>query len=103
MSHTPYGYRIKNGKAIIDVKAAVKLEELYRAYLSGLSLKNTTEKAGIDCCHATVSRMLTNRRYTDDEFYPQIIDKEIFEKVQEENKDGHNPLGEFAHRRCDNR
>ena len=52
------------------------------SYLSGLSLKNAAIKAGIDCYHATVSRMLQNKQYLGDEFYPSIIDEEIFEKAR---------------------
>ena len=29
MGHTPYGYRIENGKAIIDEPAATKIRTLY--------------------------------------------------------------------------
>ena len=58
------------------------------SYLSGLSLKNAAIKAGIDCYHATVSRMLQNKQYLGDEFYPSIIDEEIFEKARLEKQAG---------------
>lgn len=80
MGHIPYGYRIEDGKAVVDDKAAEQVKELFSGYLSGLSLKNAAIKAGIDCYHATVSRMLQNKQYLGDEFYPSIIDEEIFEK-----------------------
>lgn len=86
MGHTPYGYRIEDGKAVVDDKAAEQVKELFSGYLSGLSLKNAAIKAGIDCYHATVSRMLQNKQYLGDEFYPPIIDEEIFEKARLENK-----------------
>ena len=38
MGHTPFGYQIKNGIAIIDEPAATKLRQLYKNYLSGMSL-----------------------------------------------------------------
>ena len=31
MSHTPFGYRIKNGKAIVDVEEAEKIRVLFQA------------------------------------------------------------------------
>lgn len=40
MGHTPYGYRIENGKAVIDEAAATQVRELYKNYLCGLSLTN---------------------------------------------------------------
>lgn len=84
MGHTPYGYRIENGKAVVDETAGVKVNELYAGYLSGLSLKDAAEKAEIKCYHATVGRMLQNKHYLGDEFYPPIIDEKTFEKAREE-------------------
>ena len=39
MGHTPYGYKIENGKAVIDETAAEKLRKLFDNYLNGMSLK----------------------------------------------------------------
>ena len=84
MGHTPYGYRIKNGKAVVDETAAVQIMELYTGYLSGLSLKDAAKKAGINCYHATAGKMLQNKHYLGDEFYPPIVDAETFEKASVE-------------------
>lgn len=84
MGHTPYGYRIENGTAVIDDIAADKLRKLYENYLSGMSLKKAAAGAGIDTYHGTVKRLLTNRHYIGDNFYPAIIDDEIFNKAQME-------------------
>ena len=81
MQHVLYGYMIQDGKAVIDQPAALKLKELYKAYLSGLSLIDAAEKAGIKRYHSTVAKMLTN---LGDDYYPQIIDNDIFEQVQAE-------------------
>jgi hypothetical protein len=86
MGHIPFGYRIENGKAVVDDKAAEQVKELFLGYLSGLSLKDAAKKAGIDCYHATVSRMLQNKQYLGDEFYPPIIDVETFEKARLEKR-----------------
>lgn len=84
MSHTAYGYRIENGKAVIDGTAAEQVKELYSGYLSGLSLMDAAKNAGIDCFHATAGRLLQNRHYLGDDFYPPIIDEKTFEKVKAE-------------------
>lgn len=47
MGHTPYGYRIENGKAVIDEAAAAQVQALYKNYLSGLSLTNAAKEAGL--------------------------------------------------------
>ena len=41
MGHTPFGYRIENGVAVIDEDAAGKLRTLYANYLSGCSTPTT--------------------------------------------------------------
>ncbi|MDD2247928.1 MAG: recombinase [Proteiniphilum sp.] len=84
MSHTPLGYRIENGKAVIDNKAAEQIKTLYQSYLSGNSLATAAKKAGIKSFHAGIGRMLRNARYLGNEYYPAIIDQDTFAAAQEE-------------------
>ena len=84
MGHTPYGYIIENGKAVIDETAAGKLRTLFDKYLNGMSLQTAAKAAGIETYHGTVKRIITTRHYIGDEFYPSIIDKVIFDRTQEE-------------------
>ena len=93
MGHIPYGYRIENGKAVVDEIASERVKELFSGYLAGLSLKGAAKKAGIDCYHATVSKMLQNKHYLGDEFYPPIIDEETFEKARVERRKRAEKLG----------
>ena len=93
MGHTPYGYRIENGKAVVDEIASEKVKYLYKGYLEGLSLKDAAKKAGIDCYHATASKMLQNKHYLGDEFYPPIIDEDTFEKAKTEKQKRAEKLG----------
>lgn len=84
MGHTPYGYRIENGKAVIDEAAASQVQALYKNYLSGLSLTNAAKEAGLDLLHSGAKRMMRNKHYLGDSFYPAIIDKESFDAVEAE-------------------
>lgn len=84
MGHTPYGYIIRNGKAIIDEKSASQIKDLFKAYLSGLSLADASKKAGINRYHATIARMLTNKQYLGDDFYPQIISQDVLNQAEAE-------------------
>lgn len=84
MSHTPFGYRIENGKAVIDTKAAEQIRALYKSYLSGDSLTAAAQKAGIEAFHAGVGKMLRNARYIGDEYYPAIIDPATFAAAETE-------------------
>ena len=39
MGHTPYGYKIVNGRAVIDEIEGAAVRKLYEGYLSGLGLQ----------------------------------------------------------------
>ena len=84
MSHTPFGYRIENGKAAIDIEAAEQIKTLFDSYLSGDSLATAAKKAGITAFHAGIGRMLRNTRYLGDEYYPAIIDPNTFTSAEAE-------------------
>ncbi len=81
MGHTPFGYRIVSGKAVVDEVAADQIKKLYEHYLSGLSLENAAKEAGINTYHGTVKNILSNSHYLGDAFYPAIIDEDTFTKA----------------------
>ena len=82
MGHTPYGYRIENGCAVIDEEAAEKIRRLYENYLAGMSLKQAATEAGIETYHSSAKRLMQNRHYLGDDFYPPIIYQETFDKAE---------------------
>lgn len=84
MSHTPFGYRIENGKAVIDKEAAKQIKTLFQSYLSGDSLATAAKKAGIKAFHSGIGRILRNNRYLGDGYYPAIIDKDTFNMAEAE-------------------
>jgi hypothetical protein len=86
MGHTPYGYKIKNGRAVIDEDAATKIQLLYRNYLSGMSLVKAAKEAGLNTYHGTAKRILKNPHYPGDSFYPAIIDQATYDKAADEIK-----------------
>ncbi len=93
MSHTPYGYSIENGVAVIDEQRAENIQNLYKGYLSGLALSIAAKQAGIDTYHGTAGRMLRNTRYLGDEYYPAIIDRAMFDAVEVERQKRAGQLG----------
>lgn len=84
MGHTPFGYRIENGKTVIDEAAAAQVRDLYKNYLSGLSLTNAAKEAGLGLLHSGAKRMMLNRHYLGDDFYPSIIDPASFDAASAE-------------------
>lgn len=83
-SHIPYGYNIVDGKAVIDELKAEQVRQMYKNYLSGLALKTAASQVGIQAWHSSAGRMLSNKTYLGTKYYPVIIDKVIFDLVQEE-------------------
>lgn len=81
MGHTPYGYSIESGCAAINGEEADKIRKLYENYISGMALAKAAAVAGIETYHGTAKRMMENRHYLGDDFYPAIIDQETFDKA----------------------
>ena len=84
MRHTPLGYEIIDGEVRVNEDDANKIREIAEGYLSGLSLTEAAKKVGINVSHASVKRILTNKRYLGDGFYPRILEDETARKIEEE-------------------
>lgn len=83
MTHTPYGYKIINAQAVVDDPIAEKVRQLYAEYLESGSMRAAAKKVGIEKTHSVIGRLLKNKVYVGTDYYPQIVDGEIFKKVQE--------------------
>lgn len=82
----PYGYEIVDGRAVVDKNKQKQIRQLYQNYINGMSLTKAAEEADIHIPHGMVARLLTNQHYLGDSFYPQIIDKNTFDKAVEERR-----------------
>ena len=77
------GYRIISGKAVIHTAEAEKVKQLFENYISCGSLSAAAKATGLSLAHPSVKRILQNPRYKGDNFYPRIVDEDVFDKVQE--------------------
>lgn len=93
MGHTPYGYRIENGKAVVDQEKSEQIKLLFESYLSGDSLATAAKKASIKAFHAGIGNILKNKKYVGDNFYPAIIDNDSFEAAEIERLNRAKKLG----------
>ena len=93
MSTAPYGYRIENGKAVVQEDEANRLREIAGWYLSGLSFVEAAKRAGLTMYHSTVRNLFRNKKYLGTGFYPAILDQETFEAVETERKRREEQLG----------
>ena len=76
MAHIPLGYKIVDGCAVVDEPTVEQIKATYRYYFEGKSLVDAAKEAGFKMNHATVKRMLSNKKYLGTDYYPQIIDEE---------------------------
>lgn len=92
-AHIPYGYRIKDGKAVVDEVQAEQVRTFFKEYISGKALMVAAETVGLKLFHGSAGRMLRNTHYLGDEYYPAIIDQELFDKAEEERQSRASQLG----------
>lgn len=90
--HTPIGYRIIEGKIVVDEEKSKIVQQIFTEYDHGISLikiagnlkergiKNTHGR--VTWTHGVIGKILENHNYLGTEYYPQIIEKELFERVQ---------------------
>ncbi len=81
MQHTPYGYDIVDGKAVVNVEQADNLKKICENYLGGMGYIAAARDVGLSMQHCGVKLMIENKKYLGDDFYPQIITMELHEKV----------------------
>lgn len=93
MKHTPLGYDIVNGKAVINEEEAERIKTIYAGYLLGLTMKASAKMAGLDITHSRVKNIMQNKRYLGDEYYPPLIDEETFHAAETERKRREKALG----------
>ena len=90
--HMPIGYRLADGKIQLDEPKVAVVKMIFSNYLSGEStfalakrltetgFPNANNKASWN--HGSIGKILENVKYLGDEFYPPLIDTELFEQAQ---------------------
>lgn len=106
--HTPIGYSIRKGKIVVNEEQKKIVQQIFTNYDSGVSAvgiaKSLKEREIINAhgrvawTHASVGRILENHNYLGTEYYPQIIDTELFERVQNRRNQTRKNLSRGKHR-----
>ena len=106
--HMPIGYKVVNGRITVYEEHRRIVEEIFRDYDSGISTLKIAEglKARGVCnahdravwTHASIGRILENHNYLGTEYYPQIIERELFDRVQERREQVRVKKGRGCHR-----
>lgn len=82
MRSIPYGYKVMNGRAVIDQVEGKKVRDAFQMYAAGSSLAGIKQALEINRYHAGIDNILKDRKYLGTEFYPPLIDQELFDQVQ---------------------
>lgn len=102
-----YGYKVVDKKYIIDINKAEVVKDIYSKYLSGWLIKDIViylKNKGLKFSRSSVTRILSNKKYTGifkfhdveyKNYFPQIIEKGIFEKTQEMLNRNRNQSGKY--------
>lgn len=106
--HMPIGYKVIDGKITIYEKHRKIVEEIFRDYDSGVSairIASGLKARGITNAHdrvawthVSIGRILENHNYLGTEYYPQMIEKELFERVQKRREQARIESGKGQHR-----
>lgn len=91
--HMPIGYSIREGKIVIDEEKRKIVQQIFTDYDNGISLlriaTNLKEReiknaqGRIAWTHSGIGKILENHNYLGTEYYPQLIDTKLFERVQD--------------------
>ena len=88
----PFGYRMEQGKVVIDPEESRWVVYIYEQYIQGVSFKGLSDTlCGTGIRYDVdkpwnknmVARILQDRRYTGEGIYPQIIDDLTFNRVDQ--------------------
>lgn len=90
--HMPIGYKIVEGRIVIDEREEKIVREIFEEYEQGKAASAIAQnlmkrqipngKGRISWTHASVGKILENHNYLGTEYYPQMIEHECFDRVQ---------------------
>lgn len=77
----------------MDETQAEQVRAFFKEYISGKALMVAAETVGLKLFHGSTGRMLRNTHYLGDDYYPAIIDRELFDKAEEQRQARAGQLG----------
>lgn len=105
--HIPLGYCIQNGNAVIEPITAAIVRNIFTDYKNGKSTyqiaKELSEQGILNAnskpkwYHGGVGKIIENRKYLGDDFYPVLIEQELFDSAQQRREIQRKDLGRLIH------
>ncbi|MDD3139047.1 MAG: recombinase family protein [Lachnospiraceae bacterium] len=107
--HTPIGYRVEMGGIVVDEEKAKLVQWIFAQYDAGTSAwkianvlkEQRAENANgkVSWTHVSIGRILENHNYLVTEYYSQIIESELFERIQKKREAVRKELGREKYRK----
>lgn len=86
------GYKIIDGEIVKNAEEAVKVLNIFIGYREGKALRVLAKEYGYKTSHSSIRRILQNKKYIGDEYYPKIVDKLLFDEVNNKLEETKNKL-----------
>ena len=74
----PFGYRIVEGKAVIDEENLKKLKRFFSLYLEGTSMAEAARTAELPVSASTLPKLLRKKVYLGTDYYPPVLTYDEF-------------------------
>lgn len=78
----PFGYRLNDGRAVVDPTESEMLLHFYRIYLEGAGIADAAAQAGMS--YSVARTALSNETYLGNDFYPPLVTQAYFERLRQE-------------------
>ena len=91
---TVYGYQFIDGMLQADQEQSRMVQEIFEVYNRGVPVSRLKDHIeGLEIHRVKLSDMLSDKRYLGNEAFPQIINPELFEAVQQRKKERRKAVG----------
>ena len=91
---TVYGYQFKDGILQADKEQSRMVQEIFKVYNSDVPVSRLKDHIeGLEINRVKLNDILSDKRYLGNENFPQIIDQELFEAVQQRKKERLKAIG----------
>ena len=91
---TVYGYQFKDGILQEDKEQSRMVQEIFKVYNSDVPVSRLKDQIeGLEINRVKLNDILSDKRYLGNENFPQIIDQELFEAVQQRKKERLKAIG----------
>ena len=84
MAYIPYGYKVEDGRAVIDPEEKERLMRFFTLFLEHHPLCECVRESGVERSDQGAKQLFSKRQYLGTDFYPPMITHDLFNRLQHE-------------------